>query len=191
MILGRTRNELATVGSYLLAHSDVEQSSAESFYLRGSMAVMTLVAALRCLCDSSDRVAAADLLHHLHALGILRSPHDEDFLAAGSVDLQALLATEGIAFNTAHLLSMSLYDCCEELVRSFRLDPLDVAYVASLLNKAAAFSGCVDGGDLGTYNAGSPKMVGVNAENYFDYIGTHSAAAVNVTKDNITYGTAN
>ncbi len=140
MILGRTRNELATVGSYLLAHSDVEQSSAESFYLRGSMAVMTLVAALRCLCDSSDRVAVADLLHHLHALGILRSPHDEDFLAAGGVDLQAMLATEGIAFNTAYLLSMSLYDCCEELVRSFRLDQLDVAYVASLLNKAAAFS---------------------------------------------------
>jgi len=58
-------------------------------------------------------------------------------------------------------------------------------------NKAAAFSGCVAGGDLGTYNAGSPKMVGVNAENYFDYIGSHSSAAVNVTKENITFGTAN
>jgi len=58
-------------------------------------------------------------------------------------------------------------------------------------NKAATFSGCVAGGDLGTYNAGSPKMVGVNAENYFDYIGSHSSDAVNVTKDNITYGTAN
>ncbi len=139
MILGRTRGELAAVGSYLLAHSDVEQSSAESFYLRSSLAVMTVVAALRCLRDSSDRVAAADLLNHLFLLGILRSPHDEAFLA-DSFDLQALLASEGVAFHSGQLLSMDLYDCCEEIVRGFRIDQLDVAYVASLLNKAAAFS---------------------------------------------------
>lgn len=58
-------------------------------------------------------------------------------------------------------------------------------------NKKAAFSECIAGGDLGAYKEGSPVMVGVNADNYFDYIGTHSEAAVNVTKDNIKYGTAN
>lgn len=140
MILGRTRNELATVGSYLLEHSTVEQSSAESFYLRGSLAVMTVVAALRCLNDSGDRQAAADLLHTLFMLGLTRQSHDTAFLDGRTMDLQSLLATEGIDFRTGYLLSMSLYDCCEELVRIFRLDQLDVAYVASLLNKVASFT---------------------------------------------------
>lgn len=56
-------------------------------------------------------------------------------------------------------------------------------------NKAAVFSECVAGGDLGTYNGGSPVMVGVTAENYFDYIGTHTSAGENVTKENIVFGT--
>ncbi|MGX8712126.1 MAG: UvrD-helicase domain-containing protein [bacterium] len=140
MVLGRTRRELATVGSYLLEHSDLEQCSAESFYLRNSGVVMALVAALRCLADSGDRVAAAELLHRLHGLGLIASPHDEAFLNGSPIDLQSLLAQEGIDFNSGYLLSMDLYDCCEELLRQLRADGLDTAYVASLLNKVAAFT---------------------------------------------------
>lgn len=140
MILGRIRRDLAAIGSYLLEHSGYEQSSAESFYLRNSQAVMALVAALRFLHDGNDRVAAAELMHRLHALGIAGSIHEEAFLADGTVDLHAALAAEGMDFNSGWLLSMSLYDCCEELLRTLRLDGLDIAYVASLLNRAAAFS---------------------------------------------------
>ncbi len=140
MILGRTKNELAAIGSYLLEHSNYEQSSAESFYLRNSQVVMALVAALRFLHDSSNRVAAADLLHRLKSLGAIRDSHDEAFLSEGPVDLHAALATEGMEFNTGRLLSMSLYDCCEELLRLLHIDGIDIAYVASLLNRAAAFS---------------------------------------------------
>jgi ATP-dependent exoDNAse (exonuclease V) beta subunit len=140
MILGRTKNELAAIGSYLLEHSSYEQSSAESFYLRNSQSVMALVAALSFLHDGNDRVAAADLLHRLKVLGTIRDSHDEAFLAEGPVDLHAALAAEGMDFNSGHLLSMSLYDCCEELLRMLRLDGVDIAYVASLLNRAAAFS---------------------------------------------------
>ncbi|MBR1549338.1 MAG: UvrD-helicase domain-containing protein [Bacteroidales bacterium] len=140
MILGRTKNELAAIGSYLLEHSGYEQSSAESFYLRNSQAVMALVSALRFLHDSNDRVAAADLLQRLESLGGIQSSHDEAFLAEGPVDLHAALGVEGIDFNSGRLLSMSLYDCCEELLRLLRLDGVDIAYEASLLNRAAAFS---------------------------------------------------
>ena len=38
---------------------------------------------------------------------------------------------------------------------------------------------------MGTYNDGNYVMVGINADNYMDYLGTHSAAAVNVTRENI------
>ncbi len=140
MILGRTKRELAAVGSYLLEHSDIEQSSAESFYLRNSQAVMVLVAALRCLHDGADKVAAAELLHRLNALGILSSTHDEVFLDGDTVDLQEALGSDGIDFNVSYLLSMDLYGCCEELLRRLRLDGRDVAYTSSLLNRAASFS---------------------------------------------------
>lgn len=55
-------------------------------------------------------------------------------------------------------------------------------------NFAASFSACIAAGDVGTYNGGSYQMVGVNAENYFDYVGSHNASATNVTADNIIYG---
>ena len=140
MILGRTRRELAIIGSYLLEHSSLEQCSAESFYLRNSQAVMVLVAALRCLHDSADRAAAAELLHRLNALGITASTHDEVFLGGDAVDLQEALAADGIEFNTGQLLSMDLYGCCEELLRRLHLEGIDAAYTSSLLNRAATFS---------------------------------------------------
>ena len=54
-------------------------------------------------------------------------------------------------------------------------------------NKAASFTQCVAAGDYGTYNNGTPVMVGLTADNYFDYVGTHSSAAVNVTTANILF----
>ena len=54
-------------------------------------------------------------------------------------------------------------------------------------NKAAQFRNCIAQGDVGTYNGGSYIMVGVNADNYMDYLGAHSSAAVNVTRENILY----
>ena len=54
-------------------------------------------------------------------------------------------------------------------------------------NKAAVFRNCIAQGDVGTYNGGSHVMVGVNADNYMDYLGAHSADAVNVTRENILY----
>ncbi len=140
MILGRNKADLTVVGGYLLANSKYEQCSAESFYLRGSQAVLTIVAALRCLFDVADRKAAAELLHRLYSLGIIRDSHDEVFLTKGQVDLRQALAGEGIDFNVGQMLSTDLYDCCEELVRRLRLDQIDVPYVASLLNKVASFS---------------------------------------------------
>ena len=57
-------------------------------------------------------------------------------------------------------------------------------------NLAASFKACIAAGDVGTYNSGSYQMVGVNANNYFDYIGYHNSSATNVTADNIIYAAA-
>lgn len=140
MILGRTKRELAAVSAYLQEHSHIEQSSAESFYLRASHAVMAVIAALRCLHDSSDRPAAAELLFRLQVLGLLTDTPDEVFFDTETVDLHSLLQCFGLEYKPSYLLSMNLYDCCEELVRGLHLSEVDVAYLSSLLNKVAFFS---------------------------------------------------
>ncbi len=139
MILCRNRKGLACIGRYLLEHSDVPQSSAESFYLTGSHAVMAVVAALRCLHDSADRVAAAELMHRLYTIGIIADNGDEAFLS-GDVDLRQALKERGVDFRPDYLLALGLYDCCEELVRQLRLQEVDIPYLASLLNRVAAFA---------------------------------------------------
>ncbi|MBQ7268638.1 MAG: phosphodiester glycosidase family protein [Bacteroidales bacterium] len=55
-------------------------------------------------------------------------------------------------------------------------------------NLAAGFTACIGSGDVGAYNNGNYAMVGVNGSNYFNYVGYHSSAAVNVTSSNIIYG---
>ena len=56
-------------------------------------------------------------------------------------------------------------------------------------SKAAKITNCVCGGTVGMYNGGTYDVVEVNADNYFDYIGQVGTAAVNVTKENIRFGT--
>lgn len=140
MILGRSNKQLARISAYLLTNSDVPQSSQESFFLRGSHAVMTLVAALRCLDDATDRMAAADLIIRLQRLGIVNDICIDALLAGDKFDLRHTLAVEGIDFNPGQLLSLDIYDLCEHLLRLFRLDGIDTPYVTSILNRAATFS---------------------------------------------------
>ena len=56
-------------------------------------------------------------------------------------------------------------------------------------SKKATIKNCVCGGTVGMYNGGTYDVVEVNADNYFDYIGQVGTAAVNVTKENIRFGT--
>lgn len=57
-------------------------------------------------------------------------------------------------------------------------------------NKDAVFTSCVAQGDLGTYEGGSYSLIGLNAANYFQYIGDHSSAATHVTTETIVWAEA-
>lgn len=142
MILARSNSDLARISTYMTAHSEVPQTSSESFYLRSSDAVMAIVSALRCVRDRTDRVASADLLHRLASLGIIAHPRNDAFLDPEGVDLPRLLreANGLLDFRPAYLQSLDLYDCCEELIRQLQLDGIDMPYVASLLNRVASFA---------------------------------------------------
>ena len=142
MVLARDNKQLAALSGYITANSAVPQTSDQSFLLTNSDAAMAIVAALRYLNDRRDRVAVADLLQRLANLGVIASTHSEELTGRGPIDLPQLLRSEGrgIDFRPAYLLSLDLYDCCEELVRQLHLDGVDIPYVGKLLDAAAAFS---------------------------------------------------
>ena len=144
MVLGRNKSDLDHVGNYLQTHDGemrIEVSSSESFFLTRSHAVMAMVAALRYLYDSSDRVAAADLLQRLASLGIIADTHHDAFLGDAPVNVAALLRQESetLDFRPHYLAGLGLYDCCEELIRQLHLDGIDTAYVGSFLGRVASF----------------------------------------------------
>lgn len=139
-ILARGNDRLAEIGEYLKAHGNPPQTSSESFTLRRSQAVMAVVAAMRCLLNQRDRAAALDLLSRLHSLGIVADDPEALFVGGARVDLEAALAAAGIDFRPPYLLSLDLYDMAELLVRDLRLADRDTLYVASLLNRVAAFT---------------------------------------------------
>ncbi len=144
MVLGRNKKDLDIVGTYLQSHPDdlrIEVCSSESFFLVRSHAVMAMVAALRLVYDSTDRLAAADLMQRMFNLGLTASSHREDFLCDGTPDVARMLRDEGRGFDfrPGYLAVLDLYDCCEELVRELHLDGIDVAYVGSLLGRVADF----------------------------------------------------
>lgn len=141
VVLARTNAQLASIGRYLMQHSDVPQTSTESFYLVESHAVMAVVAVLRMLHNGADRTADADLAFRLAALGIDggRWATLTDQWAEAS-NPQYPKQSSNQAINLPYLASLDLYDCCEEIVRMLRLDGVDTLYVASFLNYVADFA---------------------------------------------------
>ena len=142
MVLARDNKGLANLSGYLIANSDIPQTSGESFVLSASDAAMAVVAALRYLNDRRDRVAAAELMQRLANLGVVRSAELACDVTSPNpqASLEQALAHEGIELKADYLATLDLYDCCEELVRQMHLDGIDIPYVAKLLDSAAAFT---------------------------------------------------
>lgn len=161
-VLANKRRALVEVSDYFSwqaneSHEEpIPVISAESLLLSGSTVVLLLRTLLGCLHDATDRAQAA------RALTLLSQIRGEDIAVAqkwlwrykeSNYDFSRTLKNIGIDFIPGHFLALSLYDCCEELVRLFALEGKDVAYVATLLNAVASFSqsGRVTLGDLLEY----------------------------------------
>ncbi|MCQ2298090.1 MAG: UvrD-helicase domain-containing protein [Bacteroidales bacterium] len=146
-ILGRDNKVLSAISSYFAQNPDhgelVPMVSSESFLLKNSRVVILMRAVLHYLLDNRDRVAATQVLVLLQQMGKTTHDFTQDLLDKGNdylIDLHAILAHDGIDFDAERLRSMTLYDCCEEIVRRLQLSGMDTAYTASMLNIAAAYS---------------------------------------------------
>ncbi len=127
MVLARNNKHLAALSTWLTANSTIPLTSSLSFFITSSDAAMALVAALRWMRNRSDRKAVTELRQRLVNLGLV-DPAD-------SADTQM-----PVDLDPDSLLSLDLYDLCEELVRRLHIDGIDVPYIGTLLNAAASFA---------------------------------------------------
>ena len=102
-----------------------------------------LQSALEYLYDTSNAVAAVQVIQLAVRCGCLSTPANlqsvEWQLCDADFNLNRLLSIYGIDFNAAYLRSLSLYDCCEALLRIFHLEGKDTAYVSTFLGAVASY----------------------------------------------------
>ncbi|MBP5190504.1 MAG: UvrD-helicase domain-containing protein [Bacteroidales bacterium] len=145
MVLARDNDTLVRISDHLTSalQHPVPIVSSESFVLSKSNAVLLLHNLLRYLHNPSDRVAALQSLQLAVKCGSLNTQVDSDTLVwqlrKENFVLEQVLDTYGIQFNPDYLRTLSLYDCCEHLVRLLKIDQNDSAYVASFLNEVASY----------------------------------------------------
>lgn len=134
-ILGQISNSLTAAGIPIV--------SAETFILGKSKAVKLLRMLLAYIHNPGDREAAANVLTLLSEIQPRPTVSVDELLwrlREARYNLSLVLDAIGIDFNTDRLSSMSLYDCCEELLRAFGLQGVDTASIATLLSQANTFA---------------------------------------------------
>lgn len=156
MILARDNATLTEISNFLVANIDDPRFrllTSESFLLSNSQVVLFVQAVLRSLQNPDDRVAAVSVVriytnivspssdgscfHRLRQCHFdLQSFFDQENQRAASGESTCF---QSIQYNAAHLRSLSLYDCCEAIVRGFHLEGRDTTYVASLYNYVLSF----------------------------------------------------
>lgn len=146
-ILARYNNTLTDISTYFASDPDglgvVPMVSNESFLMKNSKILTLMVSALKYLLDNNDRQAATQVLTMLKQLGITIHDFTSDLTNTQNhylVDLHTILQHDNIDFNAEQLRSMTLYDCCEELIRTFKIQQIETPYLTSMLNKVAAYS---------------------------------------------------
>ena len=150
MILTRNNKDLASICAFLsdkdVDGERIEMDSSESFLLSNCHVVLLFLSVMHYVVDPSDRTSAATVLLLLKQMGVLRNDHDDALVNGKSFDLDAVLKQEGVEFNSDYLRSLSIYECCEEIMRMFSLfvggrgmhDEVD--YVAAFLSIVSSYS---------------------------------------------------
>lgn len=149
-VLGRDKKVLIAVSSYLsdrqVCGKDIPIESAESFLLIKNEEVLFLVSLLKLLHNRYDDVEILNVLEYLQNRKKYKIDTSEILCANYFIgykkdsDIFDFLKNIGYELNPTELLSMTLYDCCETLVREFSLKDRGMEYVTSFLNQVAIYS---------------------------------------------------
>lgn len=138
-ILLRTNKYIPVIAEYFMQkRPEINLVSDEAFRLDSSMVLNTLVAALRLLCDPSDRVTKACLIKNYQRYVLRKDFSDNDLFNQEDVD--HYLPTDYIN-NMGELTKMPLNDLTEKLVSIFHLDEIgdESAYLCGFFDFLASY----------------------------------------------------
>ena len=149
MILTRNNKTLADICSYLsdktVDGKKINMSSAESFLLSNSRVVLLLLSTMRYVVDPTNRLSASMVILLLQQLGAIKKEYDATLIDSKPFVLEDVLAQENIEFNAAYLRSLSIYECCETIMRCFGISVKDsdtaveADYIAAFLSRVAMY----------------------------------------------------
>ena len=153
-ILARGHKTLSTISEYFKKHPEgqpIPIVSAQSALLTNSRVVALLRTMLKWLCSPTNRPLTVQALLQLQGLGVISSAHLDHFLTQNQTTLDVILAKDGIPININSLRSLSIYDCCEQLIRDLHLKSKECDYTAAFLNTIATYS-ANNNNDLAAFN---------------------------------------
>lgn len=143
-ILTRTNKDGNEIAKYLLSKG-IPVVSAEALLLAGSPEVNFIVAWLSYLNNRNDKIAAATILNWLFTNKPQRHELIDCFTNLNTVSLEHVLFEYGIEMDYRLLLSLSLYDLSEAIIRLFGLHigPYNVylQFFLDFVNKMASNKG--------------------------------------------------
>lgn len=143
-ILCRTNREGGMIANHLLDNK-IPVVSNESVLLNSSPKVKLIISMLQLTVNPTDQIAAVQLLKQLLDLGLLKTEFhvaasdlfERKFEEKGSfegVQVFELLSKYGYPCSRSHLLSFSLFDLCENLVRLFHFHDQEDPFIQFFLD---------------------------------------------------------
>ena len=135
------KNDQLTKVAEVLTRRGIKIESNESQKLEKSHLVRMALATMKCIANPDNEKAALTALMELEYMGKI----DKGYVAEMAKNrswrrLDEMMTAAGIEMNFKAMRQMSLYDCCEEIVRKCNLEGIENAYAAKLMNVTAEYA---------------------------------------------------
>lgn len=135
------KNDHLTKVAEVLTGRGIKIESNESQKLEKSHLVRMALATMRCIANPENEKAALTALMELEYMGKIDKGYVAEVVKNKSWKrLDELATAAGIGLDFTAMRQMSLYDCCEEIVRKCNPDGMENAYAAKLLNVTAEYA---------------------------------------------------
>ncbi|KAF0195199.1 MAG: UvrD/REP helicase [Bacteroidetes bacterium] len=146
-VLCRSNKDSSSVATFLNAHG-VQVVSSDSLLLSGSPEVNFLINFLTLISDPENDIARVAAAAYLSAIneGNGTGYHHHFSGAMNLQDFLTMLKQAGYDINTGKLRGLSLYDSCEELIRTFDLHLKSPVYMQFLLDEVLMYASGINTG---------------------------------------------
>lgn len=139
-VLASEHSHLTAVAEVLTGRG-IKIESNESQKLEKSHLTRLILATMRCVANPHDKKATLTALMELEYMGKMDKSYVAETLRSGKWKrLDELAGQAGIGLDLEAMRRLTLYDCCEEIVRKVNPEGMENAYAAKMLNVTAEYA---------------------------------------------------